>query len=86
MQKRLLKIINLLFILFIAQGCALLSSAPSLFNEEDRLQVYVEPTFSEDPIYNIKRMVDEGWNLTVIDNKLVFTRTTSEGVETYKPK
>jgi len=47
--------------------------------------VEVEPTFSENPIYNFKTRIDEGWELGVYQGKLIFIRRNKDGIETYRP-
>ena len=47
--------------------------------------VFVEPTFAEDPIYNFKTRIDEGWELGIYRGKLIFIRRNEDGIETYRP-
>lgn len=80
-MTKLLK--NSVVIALLLGGCSV--SNPFLVKEEERLVRYVEPTFNEDPIYNFKTRIDEGWELYIYKEELFFRRQTEDGLEIYKP-
>ena len=45
-----------------------------------------EPSFSENPVYNFKSMIDQGWEIKVRNGRLMFIRETEEGTEIFEPK
>lgn len=73
-----MKLPLLIATLFIT-GCSGFSS------QEPGSDPLPEPSFTEDPVYNFKSRVDEGWQLEIMNGKLVFTRKDEKGVEVYQP-
>jgi hypothetical protein len=64
----------------------MLCSCSFLGIENSQPEVDKEPSFSEDPLYNITRMIEEGWDVKIENGQLVFERETETGIEIYKPK
>lgn len=83
-----LSIFTIIPLLLCLQGCTLILDQieEELFPlDTPKYNDYEVGGFKDKEVSSFKQMIDDGWNVSILNGKLIFTRKGKNGIEVYRP-